>query len=196
MHPTRLKLERQFKTAKNIKPKKSTKITFDNHVLYVKEKNALNLELESILSKRKNPNLDLPIIINGLIDLARKNGYSTITGKTWIFAEHPKIAERMGISVDSKALEAYNALKKEYNILKIQGISKKIILSKSSFLLEKNIKFQKMVKTMDENSFSRMARNHEPYIIVNTIIKTEKGLKNKTFLLPKKLILFPFEIKL
>jgi hypothetical protein len=192
MHPIKLKLERQFRTAKNIKSKK---ITLDNHILYVKEKNAMNLELEAVLAKKK-PNADFSIIINGLKDIAKKSGYSSIVGKTWIFAEHPKIAERMGVFVDPKALEAYNAIKKEYNILKIQGINKKMILSKSGFILEKNIKFQKATKTMDETSALRIFRNHEPYIIVNCIIKTENGPKKKTFLLPTKIILQPFEINL
>ncbi len=165
-----------------LKPNKSRKIEFDNHTIYIEEKNTHRLEIaEFFVKNRKNPNRDLPVIIKGLMDFARKKGYSTITGNTWIFAEHPAIAERLGVIIPQKdkKIAAFNEYKKKKNIIKILGAKPKtkILPPEISKEVRKNPDFA--FKTID------------------CIIKTDGGYHVRTEIcVPYEYIFLPFAIKL
>lgn len=170
MHPIRLKLEKKFDVAHD----KFEPIKFDKHTIYFEKLSKDSLELSGLFAKKRVlPNSDLPIIINSLKETARRKGFKKIKGDTWIFAEHPKIAERLGITINHEQLTKFNNIKRKYNIIKIIGINKKRTLI-SALSKEKPRK----------------------YVGVDCIVKTENGPINRTIKIPFDSILLPFEIKL
>ncbi len=171
MHPIRLKLEKKFSASQN----KFKPIKFENHTLSLNILNEDSIMLCGLFKKRKKPfNSDLPIIISNLIEIAKRKGFKKIKGSTWIFAEHPIFAKKFGVTINPEQLEEFNNLKKEYNILKIMGLNAK--KTEISYLLSK-YKYPKN-------------------IVVDCIVKTEKGPRIKLIKMPYDLILLPFEIKL
>lgn len=152
----------------------SIKIKLDRYKIKLERKGLNTIELSELYAIKKAPqNYDLPIIINGLKEIARNKGYTKIKGFSWIFAEHPTIAKRLGVTVDPKKLIEFNRIKRKHNIVKINGLNDK----KTIFNFNLYQKFG-------------------DYIAIDCIVKTDNGPINKTIKIPSKYIALPFEINI
>lgn len=153
----------------------STFLNFEGHTVYIErnKENRTTLDLISLKAKKKSPqNSDLPIIFNTLKETAKLNGFNKIKGETWIFAEHPTIAKRYGVTIDPEQLSEFNKIKRKHNIIKIIGINEK----KDHIISYNN--------------------NDTKYKAVDCIVKTENGPVRKTVKIPDKIIFLPFEINI
>lgn len=144
------------------------------------------LEIDSLLKKKSSKPGNLPIMFSELKRVAKSNGYTHISGNTWIFAEHPNIAKKLGVYVSPKSQAKYDAVKKRYNIVKIKGI-----------LTDKDIRANKVASKINPNTPGEIYKKDAPdSMIFECVIKTKKGLVTRNILLPFENVLLKFKLKL
>ncbi|MFA5745993.1 MAG: hypothetical protein WCX82_01220 [archaeon] len=96
------------------------------------------LHVDFLESKQKGTQgtiSELKTLFENLNEYGKQNNCEYIDGITWIFAEYPLIAKRLGLTIDSKNLEVYNKIKRENGVLKVFGLDKNVL--KTSWSSEK-----------------------------------------------------------
>lgn len=170
------------------------KITIKNYKINLEKQKFKTLEITNLINKSKKNTGDLPQIITELKNVAKNSGYKKIIGETWIFSEHPKIAEKLNVVVDVNKIISFNEIKKKNNIVKIIGINKNFMKKTNSpFIDDPAIKFYNKNTKRDYNRFTGYL---ESITLFDCIVKTEKGLEQKSIFLPSKDMLVSFKINL
>jgi hypothetical protein len=156
-------------------------LKLNNYTIDIAETNYKTLNIYSLLSKKNQSHTSLPKTITEIKKIAKENGYKSITGTTWIFAEHPKIAERMGIIIPQERIIAFNKLKEKYKILKIIGINNN----------------KKIFRILPPEISEQIRRNPAfVFSVIDCIVETNKGPERKTVIVPFNSVFIPFTIKL
>lgn len=86
---------------------------------YITDKNTLDITL--LHNKERATIPQLKNIYYKILKVAKENNVDYISTVTWIFAEHPKLAEELGFELVPSSDFVYKRMLKKYNIKKIIG---------------------------------------------------------------------------
>jgi hypothetical protein len=77
------------------------------------------LNIARLYKKKGGSVRALKLVFNKLFDVAKKNNVKYIYTNTWIFAEHPKLAEKLGFKLVPGSDANFNRQLKKYDVKKI-----------------------------------------------------------------------------